>query len=63
MSENTVYVVCDASGEYIRNPEKDGADSPSRTPASNEAHEFESREDAKAACRRATDKVYSREIE
>ncbi len=44
-----VYVVRDASGEYIR--EK------GRTPASNEAKEFETREKAEQACERATDRV------
>jgi hypothetical protein len=52
----TVYVVRDASGEYIRENGK-------RTPASNEAKEFETREEAKAACERSTDKVLSREVE
>lgn len=50
----TVYVVRDASGEYIRANGK-------RTPASNEAHEYGTREEAAAACERATDKVLSRE--
>lgn len=52
----TVYVVRDASGEYLRASGK-------RTPASDEAHEFETREEAQAACERATDKVYAREVE
>lgn len=51
---DTVYVVCDASGEYLR---ADGR----RTPASNEAVEFESRKDAEAACDRATDRVIETE--
>jgi len=51
-----VYVVRDASGEYLR---ADGG----RTPASNEAHEYESREEAVAACDRATDRVFEREVE
>lgn len=55
-SRGTVYVVRDASGEYLR---ANGG----RTPASNEAVEFESRDDATAASERATDKVLSREIE
>jgi hypothetical protein len=55
----TVYVVRDASGEYIR----DAKDEKKRTPASNEAHEFETREEAQSACTRATDKVLSREAE
>jgi hypothetical protein len=52
---NQVYVVRDASGEYVR---ADGG----RTPASNEAHEFESRADAQVACTRATDCVLTREV-
>jgi hypothetical protein len=55
-TNETVYVVRDASGEYIR-------EIGSRTPASDEAHEFETREEAQAACTRATDKVLSREVE
>ncbi len=54
----TVYVVRDASGEYVANPETG-----KRTPASNEAHEFETREDAAAACSRETDRVLSRDAE
>lgn len=52
----TVYVVRDASGEYIS--AKGG-----RTPASNEAREFETQDEAQAACERATDKVLAREVE
>lgn len=55
-THETVYVVRDASGEYLR---ADG----SRTPAGNEAHEFETREEAQAACERSTDRVLSREAE
>ena len=51
-----VYVVRDASGEYVSANGK-------RTPASNEACEFATREEAQAACERATDKVLSREVE
>lgn len=50
-----VYVVRDASGEYLR---ANGT----RTPASNEAREFETREGAQAACERATDRVFRREV-
>jgi hypothetical protein len=52
-TNETVYVVRDASGEYLR---ADGK----RTPASDQAREFETREYALAACERATDKVFSR---
>jgi hypothetical protein len=50
-----VYVVRDASGEYVSVK--------GRTPASNEATEFETCEEAEAACDRATDRVLSREID
>lgn len=40
-----------AGGEYLR---ADGR----RTPASNEAAEFETREAAETACERATDRVF-----
>lgn len=61
----TVYVVRDASGEYIRGRVNDDGDMVpvGRTPASNEACEFSTREEAQAACERATDKVLSREAE
>lgn len=52
----TVYVVRDAAGEYISGKHDGG-----RTPASNEAKEFEAREEAEAACERATDRVLSRD--
>lgn len=52
----TVYVVRDASGEYISG--KGG-----RTPASDEAREYDSREEAAAACERSTDRVLDREVE
>lgn len=55
-TSETVYVVRDASGEYI-------AANGKRTPASNEACEFETREEAQAACTRTTDKALSREAE
>jgi hypothetical protein len=55
-TSETLYVVRDASGEYLASNGK-------RTPASNEAREFESREEAIAACERATDKVLEREAE
>jgi hypothetical protein len=48
----TYYVVQDASGEYLTS---DG----DRTPASNEAAEFETREEAEEACDRETDRVLS----
>lgn len=51
-----VYVVRDAGGEYV-------SPSGKRTPASDEAMEFETRKQAKAACSRATDKVLSRGVE
>lgn len=51
-----VYVVRDASGEYL-------AAKGGRTPASDEAGEYESRQEAEAACTRATDRVLSREVE
>jgi len=50
-----VYVVRDAGGEYI-------ADRGGRTPASNEAKEFDQPQDAADACERGTDRVLSREI-
>lgn len=50
----TVYVVRDASGEYVSDI--------GRTPAAGEAREFETREEAKAACTRETDRVLSREV-
>lgn len=53
-----VYVVRDASGEYVRDEAGEW-----RTPASNEAYEFESRVQAEAACTRATDRIYSRDAE
>lgn len=57
-TSQTVYVVRDASGEYIS-----GHDDGRRTPASNEAREYDTHADAQAACERATDRVLSREVE
>lgn len=57
-TETTVFVVRDASGEYLSGKSEGG-----RTPASNEAKEFETREEAQAACERSTDRVLSREAE
>ncbi len=54
----TVYVVRDASGEYVR--DEAGED---WTPASNEAYEFADRDSAAAACTRATAKVLIRDAE
>jgi hypothetical protein len=51
-----VYVVLDISGEYLT---AEGG----RTPASDEAAEYESRQEAEAARTRATDRVLSREVE
>lgn len=62
VEKTVVYVVRDASGEYVRSTD-DSADRPRRTPAENEAMEFESIEEARAACRRGTDRVLSREID
>jgi hypothetical protein len=53
-----VYVVCDASGEYVRDEAGE-----KRTPASDEAYEFASEHEAKLACTRATDKVLSRDVD
>ncbi len=50
-----VYVVRDAGGEYLSDR--------GRTPATDEAREFETREAALAACERATDRVLSRDQE
>jgi hypothetical protein len=56
MKTETVYVVRDASGEYVRG---DG----SRTPCSDQAEEFETREEAEEARSRSTDRVLIREPE
>jgi hypothetical protein len=58
VSNDMVYVVRDASCEYVRNAGTDR-----RTPASDEAQEFVTREEAETACTRATDRVLSREVE
>jgi hypothetical protein len=55
MSES-VYVVRDAGGEYLTAKGE-------RRPASDEAAEYEDRQEAEAACTRATDRVLSREVE
>jgi hypothetical protein len=52
-----VWVVRDASGEYLRD------EGGRRTPASDEAMEFETAEQAEAACSRTTDRVLRRERE
>lgn len=57
MTQTTVFVVRDAGGEYIS-----GKREGERTPASDEAMEFETREEAQAACERATDRVLEREV-
>jgi hypothetical protein len=53
-----VYVVRDQSGEYLSD-KCDGG----RTPASDEAKQFTSREEAQCACERATDRVLVRDVE
>lgn len=53
-TQNQVYVVRDASGEYL-------AANGKRTPASNEAIEFETRDAALVACERATDSIFFRD--
>lgn len=50
-----VYVVRDEYGDYVRSGGR-------RTPASDEAAEFETVEEAEAACTRATDRVLEREV-
>lgn len=55
-NSQTVYVVRDASGEYI-------GEGGRRTPASDEAYEFETADIARGNCARATDRVLSREID
>jgi ribosomal protein S11 len=57
-SNDTVYTVRDASGEYVRHAGTDR-----RTPASDEAQEFATQEEAETACTRATDRVLIREVE
>jgi hypothetical protein len=58
VSNDTVYVVRDGSGEYVRNAGTDR-----RTPASDEAQEFATQEEAEIACTRETDRVLIREVE
>jgi hypothetical protein len=53
-----VYVVRDASGEYVRDAGTDR-----RTPASDEAQEFATQKEAETVCTRDTDRVLSREVE
>jgi hypothetical protein len=55
---DAVYVVRDASGEYVADETGER-----RTPASDEAFEFASREAASAAAHRETDRVLVREDE
>jgi hypothetical protein len=52
LAAEKVYVVRDASGEYLS-----GKHEGERTPASDEAKQFGTREEAGAACERATDRV------
>ena len=52
----TVYVVRDASGEYL-------TESGGRTPASNEAHEFATLFEAEDACERTSDQALAREVD
>ena len=59
MTATTVYVIRDAAAEYLR-------ENGTWTPASDEAHEYESRDEATMAaetCGRATASVVSREAE
>lgn len=53
-NQKEVYVVRDASGEYL-------AANGKRTPASDEAMEFETRDAALVACERSTDKILFRD--
>lgn len=57
-TKTIVYVVADAGGEYLS-----GKYEGQRTPASNEAKEFETSAEAQAACTRTTDRVMGREVE
>jgi hypothetical protein len=52
----TVYVIRDASGEYI-------SANGGRTPASNEAQEYDDYDDALEHRERATDKVLARDLD
>lgn len=58
----TVYVVRDASGEYVCDGD-DGLAETNRTPAADLAREFDTREEAGAACTRTTDRVLAREVD
>lgn len=53
-----IYTVVDGSGEYVRNAAGD-----KRTPASNDAYEFDSEQAAREACSRATDRVVAETVE
>ena len=53
-----VWVVRDAGGEYISRKQEE-----KRTSDSLEAKEFETREQARQACVRLTDRVLSREVD
>ncbi len=58
MSDETVYVVRDAAGEYVRDFEGE-----KRTPASDEAYQFTDRDEAENARTRATDRVIAWDAE
>jgi hypothetical protein len=60
MDEDTVYVVHDWSGEYVSDASEDRLDSPARTPDSDGVEEYETYEEAEAACWRTTDRVLVR---
>ena len=60
MTTTCVYVVRDASGEYV-SVRDDG--SVRRVPASDQATEFETRDEAQQYVERATDRVLEREVE
>lgn len=56
----TVYVVRDASGEYVA---EEGEYVSGRTPAASEAREFLVRAEAEVFCTRTTDRVLTRTVE
>ncbi len=56
----TVYVVRDASGDYVAVQDEYVS---GRTPAAHEAREFLTREEAEAFCTRTTDTVFTRTVE
>lgn len=58
MKTTTVYIIRDATGEYLS-----GKYAGERTPASDEAMEYATREEAQEACERTTDRVLEREID